>query len=44
MFWMMAILFPFAMTALVTWWWYKKSGMARGQVEFFALYERLADD
>jgi len=32
MFWMLVILFPFAMTALVAWWWYKKSGMARGQV------------
>lgn len=33
-FWMIVILFPFAITALVAWWWYKKSGMARGSVEF----------
>ncbi|KAG1846680.1 Oligoxyloglucan reducing end-specific cellobiohydrolase [Suillus tomentosus] len=32
-FWMMVILFPFAITALVAWWWYSKSGMARGQVK-----------
>lgn len=29
-FWMMVMLFPFAITALVAWWWYTKSGMARG--------------
>ncbi|KAG1874291.1 hypothetical protein F4604DRAFT_1763753 [Suillus subluteus] len=32
MFWMMVILFPFAITALVAWWWYSKSGMARGTI------------
>ncbi|OAX38327.1 Oligoxyloglucan reducing end-specific cellobiohydrolase, partial [Rhizopogon vinicolor AM-OR11-026] len=32
MFWMVAILFPFVTTALVAWWWYKKSGMARGTI------------
>jgi len=32
MFWMVVILFPFAMTALVSWWWYKKSGLARGTI------------
>ncbi|KAG2143753.1 uncharacterized protein EDB93DRAFT_1321681 [Suillus bovinus] len=32
MFWMMVILFPFAITALVAWWWYNKSGMARGTI------------
>lgn len=32
MFWMMVILFPFAITALISWWWYKKSGLARGRV------------
>ncbi|KAG1840150.1 hypothetical protein F4604DRAFT_1599034, partial [Suillus subluteus] len=31
-FWMLVILFPFAITALVAWWWYSKSGMARGKV------------
>ncbi|KAG1738508.1 hypothetical protein EDB19DRAFT_894550 [Suillus lakei] len=33
MFWMMVILFPFAITALViAWWWYNKSKMARGAI------------
>ncbi|KAG2141838.1 hypothetical protein DEU56DRAFT_267583 [Suillus clintonianus] len=31
-FWMMVIIFPFAITALVAWWWYSKSGMARGTI------------
>ncbi|KIK35041.1 hypothetical protein CY34DRAFT_26712 [Suillus luteus UH-Slu-Lm8-n1] len=31
-FWMMVMLFPFAITALVAWWWYTKSGMARGTI------------
>ncbi|KAG2364310.1 vacuolar protein sorting/targeting protein 10 [Suillus spraguei] len=38
-FWMMVILFPFAITALVTWWWYSKSGMARGQDDPFTRSE-----
>ncbi|KAG1747763.1 uncharacterized protein EDB91DRAFT_1245255 [Suillus paluster] len=37
MFWMMVIMFPFAITALVAWWWYTKSGLARGRV-MFTLY------
>ncbi|KAG1738539.1 hypothetical protein EDB19DRAFT_1714235 [Suillus lakei] len=32
MFWMVVILFPFVITALVAWWWYSKSGMARGTI------------
>ncbi|KAG0704558.1 hypothetical protein DFH29DRAFT_910863 [Suillus ampliporus] len=32
MFWMVVILFPFAITALVAWWWYNKSGLARGTI------------
>jgi photosystem II stability/assembly factor-like uncharacterized protein len=32
MFWMIVILFPFVITALVAWWWYSKSGMARGTI------------
>lgn len=32
LFWTMVFLFPFAITALITWWWYKKSGLARGYV------------
>ncbi|KAF9236110.1 hypothetical protein BU15DRAFT_64296 [Melanogaster broomeanus] len=31
-FWLMVLLFPFAITALVSWWWYKKSGLARGTI------------
>ncbi|KAG1774992.1 hypothetical protein EV702DRAFT_973876, partial [Suillus placidus] len=31
-FWMLVMLFPFAITALVAWCWYTKSRMARGQV------------
>lgn len=30
LFWIMVALFPFVITALVAWWWYKKSGLARG--------------
>jgi len=32
LFWMMALMFPFALTALVAWWWYKKSGRAGGAI------------
>ncbi|KAH7881943.1 hypothetical protein F5I97DRAFT_1932104 [Phlebopus sp. FC_14] len=32
LFWLMVLLFPFAITALVAWWWYKKSGLARGTI------------
>jgi len=32
LFWTMVFSFPFAITALVAWWWYKKSGLARGYV------------
>jgi photosystem II stability/assembly factor-like uncharacterized protein len=32
LFWTMVFLFPFAITALVAWWWYKKSGLARGTI------------
>ncbi|KAG6381823.1 hypothetical protein JVT61DRAFT_432 [Boletus reticuloceps] len=31
-FWTMVFLFPFAITALVVWWWYQKSGLARGTI------------
>ena len=34
LFWLTILFFPFAMTALVAWWWYKKSGLARGWVSF----------
>lgn len=30
LFWTMVFLFPFAFTATAAWWWYKKSGHARG--------------
>lgn len=32
LFWLTILFFPFAMTALVAWWWYKKSGLARGTI------------
>ncbi|KAF9224207.1 Oligoxyloglucan reducing end-specific cellobiohydrolase [Gyrodon lividus] len=32
LFWVMVLLFPFAMTALVARWWYKKSGLTRGTI------------
>ncbi|KAG6330590.1 hypothetical protein ID866_8498 [Astraeus odoratus] len=31
-FWLTVLLFPFAITALIVWWWYKKSGLARGTI------------
>ncbi|KAG2137156.1 uncharacterized protein EDB93DRAFT_1231386 [Suillus bovinus] len=31
-FWIMVILFPFEITALVAWWWCSKSRMARGTI------------
>ena len=30
LFWTMVFLFPFAITGVVAWWWYKKSGLAGG--------------
>ncbi|KAG8221150.1 hypothetical protein J3R82DRAFT_2696 [Butyriboletus roseoflavus] len=32
MFWIMVLIFPFAFTALIALWWYKKSGLARGTI------------
>ncbi|KIJ65382.1 hypothetical protein HYDPIDRAFT_88076 [Hydnomerulius pinastri MD-312] len=31
-FWLIVLLFPFAITALVASWWYKKSGLSRGTI------------
>jgi hypothetical protein len=35
-FWMMVVLLPFGFTALVGYWYYRRSGMARGCVSFLA--------
>ncbi|KAH7923692.1 Oligoxyloglucan reducing end-specific cellobiohydrolase [Leucogyrophana mollusca] len=32
LFWLFVLFFPFGLTALVAWWWYKKSGLARGTI------------
>ncbi|KAI6113349.1 hypothetical protein EV401DRAFT_2058736 [Pisolithus croceorrhizus] len=31
-FWLTILLFPIAVTGVVVWWWYKKSGLARGTI------------
>lgn len=46
-FWLMVLLFPFAITALVSRWWYKKSGLARGTIrlpgEYSAAYRSAGE-
>jgi len=39
LFWWTIILIPFAFTGLVAWWYYRRSGMARGYV--LVLYSEL---
>ncbi|EIW75279.1 Oligoxyloglucan reducing end-specific cellobiohydrolase [Coniophora puteana RWD-64-598 SS2] len=40
-FWFWVLIFPFAVTGTLTWWWYKKSGMARGTIRLPGGGERM---